>query len=470
MSIPINPAIFRAYDIRGLVDIDLTDDVYFMLGQATGTHFRQSGTQMMVVGRDARLSSPHFQTALMEGLRSTGINVTDIGQVPTPVMYFAVEHLHADGGAVVSASHNPPQYNGLKLRLSHSRYGSEPVSGSVIQEIGRIARSGQFVQGSGALSQTDVSDAYVRSVASHIRLPAHFRPRVVLDGGNGVAGPLGVRTLEAVGIDVTPLYIEPDGTFPNHHPDPLKPENVRDLIAAVRKTNADMGIALDGDGDRLGVVDSNGVMVMADRYLIVLARYLLSQRKGAVIFDVKCSTVLEDAILALGGEPIMWKTGYSNISAKMRETDAVLGGELSGHTFATFPKHYYDDGTFAGAHLLYALNQLHSDAVIPAPSLVAALASYSTLPALPEERLFFSEETKFRVIDYVRQYFADRYPVIDIDGVRVNFGDGWGLVRPSNTEAAITTRFEAQTEVRLQAIRATMLEAVEEFRARTGGK
>jgi phosphomannomutase len=189
-----------------------------------------------------------------------------------------------------------------------------------------------------------------------------------------------------------------------------------------------------------------------------------------VIFDVKCSVVLEEAIRELGGIPVMWKTGYSNISAKMRELDAVLGGELSGHTFATFPKHYYDDGTFAGAHLLYALHQLYADAVIPAPSLVAALEPYPMLPALPEERLFFSEETKFQVIDYVRQYFADRYPVIDIDGVRVNFGDGWGLVRPSNTEAAITTRFEAQTEVRLQAIRATMLEAVEEFRARTGGK
>jgi phosphomannomutase len=470
MSTPINPAIFRAYDIRGLVDIDLTDDVYFRLGQATGTYFRQSGAQTMVVGRDARLSSPRFQAALMEGLRSTGIDVTDIGEVPTPVMYFAVEHLRVDGGAVVSASHNPPQHNGLKLRRTHSVYGSEPISGSVIQAIGQIVQAGQFAQGSGALSQTDVSDAYVRSVSSLIRLPAHFRPRVVLDGGNGVAGPIGMRTLEAVGIDVTPLYIEPDGTFPNHHPDPLKPENVHDLIAAVRDNNADMGIALDGDGDRLGVVDSNGVMVMADRYLIVLAHYLLSQRKGAVIFDVKCSVVLEEAIRELGGIPVMWKTGYSNISAKMRELDAVLGGELSGHTFATFPKHYYDDGTFAGAHLLYALHQLYADAVIPAPSLVAALAPYPTLPALPEERISFPEETKFQVIEHVRQCFAGYYPVIDLDGVRVNFGDGWGLVRPSNTEAAITTRFEARTEARLQAIRATMLEAVEEFRARTGGK
>lgn len=464
MSSTINTTIFRAYDIRGLVDIDLTDAVYATLGRATGAYFRSRGGRTLVVARDARLSSPRFQAALIEGLCSAGVDVVDIGEAPTPVMYFAVEHLQADGGAIVSASHNPPEYNGLKLRRAHPVYGGEPLPSAAIQEIGRIAQSGQFVQGQGSLRQADVADAYVRSVASLLRLPEGHRPRVALDGGNGVAGPIGVRTLEAVGAEVIPLYIEPDGTFPNHHPDPLKAANLRDLIALVRAEGADLGIALDGDGDRLGVVDNTGEIVLADRYLIVLARYLLSQRQGPVIFDVKCSTVLADAIRTLGGTPVMWKTGYSNISAKMRETDAVLGGELSGHTFSTYPGHYYDDGTFAGAHLLYALSRL-GDADTAPISLAAALTPYPRLPSIDEGRIPFAETTKFQVIDYVRERFAGRYPIIDVDGVRVDFGDGWGLVRTSNTEPAITTRFEAQTAARVAEIQALMLAVVEEFRS-----
>ncbi len=468
MSTIVNPAIFRAYDIRGLVDIDLSEETYGLLGQATGTYFRQRGGQTLVVGRDARLSSPRFQAALIAGIRSTGIDVIDIGEVPTPVMYFALEHLGADGGAIVSASHNPPEYNGLKLRRAHPTYGGEPLPSDDIQVIRQLVQAGEFATSEGALRQADVSDAYVRSVAGLLRLPAWYRPRVVLDGGNGVAGPIGLRTLEAIGAEVLPLYIEPDGRFPNHHPDPLKAENLRDLIAMVKAEGADIGIALDGDGDRLGVVDGNGTIVWADRYLIVLARYLLALRTGPVIFDVKCSTVLADAIRSFGGTPVMWNTGYSKISAKMRETNAVLGGELSGHTFSTYPGHYYDDGTFAGAHLLYALSQFHGATATHAPSLAEALAPYPTFPSLNEGRIPFSETTKFQVIDYVRERFAGRYPIIDVDGVRVDFGDGWGLVRTSNTEPAITTRFEARSEARLYAIRDMMLAAVEEFRSVAG--
>jgi phosphomannomutase len=283
----------------------------------------------------------------------------------------------------------------------------------------------------------------------------------VLDGGNGVAGPLALRILEAVGADVLPLYIEPDGTFPNHHPDPLKAANLQDMIAMVRQQGADMGIALDGDGDRLGVVDGDGTIVWADRYLIVLARYLLLQRQAPVVFDVKCSTVLIDAIRSSGGTPVMWKTGYPNLSAKMRETNAVLGGELSGHTITTHPGHYYDDGAFAGAHLLYALAQ----PVFGGASLAQALAPYPELPSLNEGRIPFPDDAKFRVVHYVHERFAGSYPVIDVDGVRVDFGDGWGVIRASNTEPAITTRFEAHTQERVAAIRDTMLEAVEDFRA-----
>jgi phosphomannomutase len=456
MALALNPTVFRAYDIRGVVDADLDESIYTRLGQAVGTIFGGQGRRTIAVGRDARLSSPRFAIALIAGLRASGMDVVDIGQVPTPLMYFAVEHLGLDAGAIVSASHNPPEYNGLKLRRAHPAFGSEPLTSADIQEVGRVALSGNFAQGNGGLSQVDVSDAYVDSACKLLPF-AGRHPRVVVDGGNGVAGPIALRTYQALGLDVVPLFIEPDGTFPNHHPDPLKAENLQHLITAVREHQADIGIGLDGDGDRLGVVDGDGQIVFADRYLIALATYLLAQRKGPVVFDVKCSAVLPQAISALGGTPVMWKTGYSSISAKMRELDAVLGGELSGHTFATYPNHYFDDGTFAGAHLLYALVQLGT-------TLREALAPYPDLPSIDEGRIHFAEDQKFRVIAYLRDRFAGKYPLIDVDGVRVDFGDGWGLVRASNTEPAITTRFEAETMERTQAIRTMMMSVVEEFR------
>ncbi len=458
MALALHPTIFRAYDIRGVVDVDLDESVYMRLGQAVGTIFVGQGRRSIAVGRDARLSSPRFQAALIAGLRSTGLDVVDIGQVPTPVMYFAVEQLGLDAGAIVSASHNPPAYNGLKLRRAHPTFGSEPLDSADVQAVGRVAFAGSFASGSGELTYADVSAAYIASVCRLLPF-AGRRPKVFLAGGNGVGGRIGLRTYQALGLDVVPLFIDPDGTFPNHHPDPLKPENLQQLIAAVCAHGADIGIALDGDGDRLGVVDGTGQIIFADRYLIALATYLLGQRQGHVVFDVKCSAVLPQAITALGGTPVIWKTGYSRISAKMRELNAVLGGELSGHTFATYPGHYFDDGTFAGAHLLYALSQLGT-------TLRDALAPYPDLPSLDEGRISFAEDQKFRVIDAVRERFADTYPVLDIDGVRVDFGDGWGLVRASNTEAAITTRFEAGTLERAHEIRTLMLSAVEEFRSR----
>jgi phosphomannomutase len=472
MTETVNSAIFRAYDIRGLVDQDLTDNTLTILGKATGTWLRSWQAQTCVVGRDARCSSPRFQHAFIEGLRSTGIDVLDIGEVPTPVMYFAVEHLQVDSGAVISASHNPPEYNGVKLRRSHPTYGSEPVSGQPIQEIYAIANGGKFAQGNGSLKSHDVRDAYIQSVTSTLQLPtalttAGNRPRVVLDGGNGVAGPVGIRVLEQLGVEVIPLYIEPDGTFPNHHPDPLKTENLRDLQHMVQTHGADLGLALDGDGDRLGVVDHAGHVVWPDRYLIVLAKHLLAKKAAAVVFDVKCSSVLADAVRMLGGTPVMSKTGYASISAKMRETQAVLGGELSGHTFSTYPRHYYDDGTFAAAHLIHALSHAGVAATTNSNrmlSLQEALTPYPMLPSLKDDRIHFSDSTKFQVVDYVREHFTGRYPILAIDGVRVDFGDGWGVVRASNTEPVITTGFEAATEERVQAIRTMMLEVIETFR------
>ncbi|MCS6839661.1 MAG: phosphomannomutase/phosphoglucomutase [Roseiflexus sp.] len=450
----VHPSIFRAYDIRGVVDRDLSEEVYRTLGRASGTFFRRHERRRIVVARDARLTSPAYAAALIDGLRRSGCDVIDIGMAPTPLMYFAVSFLHADGGAVVTASHNPPHFNGLKLRLSDPVYGGTPLSSDQIQEVGQIAISGAFVAGDGAYEKYDAAEDYVHDVTRHISLKR--KPKVVLDGGNGVAGPLGVRTLEAIGCEVVPLFIEPDGTFPNHHPDPLKEENVQDLIRVVRETGADMGIGLDGDGDRLGVVDGNGEIVLADRYLIVLARQALARGPAPIVFDVKCSVALIDAIRAFGGTPVMWKTGYSNLSAKMREVNAPLAGELSGHVFGAVEHHCHDDGIFAGCMLLDALEK-------SGQTLAEALAPFPPLPSLPEGRLPFDDEMKFRAIEFVRDYFAARYPVIDVDGVRVDFGDGWGILRASNTEPAITTRFEARTPERLYEIRDLMIGKLHEF-------
>jgi len=460
MAVALNPTIFRAYDIRGVVDVDLDEGIYRTLGQAVGSFFLRQGRRSVVVGRDARLTSPAYQAALIAGLLATGCDVVDIGQVPTPAMYFAVEHLGADAGCIVSASHNPPEFNGLKLRRSHPTFGSEPTSGEDVQAVGRIALSGAFERGAGSLNQADVSAAYVENVLGLFPSFRGAQPlRVVLDGGNGVGGPIALRAYQALGLDVIPLFIEPDGRFPNHHPDPLKPENMVDLGRAVREHGAALGIGLDGDGDRLGVVDERGEMVFADRYLIALAQERLAQRKGPVIFDVKCSAVLPEAVWALGGEPIMWKTGYTNLSAKMRETNAVLGGELSGHTILPLPGHYYDDGAFAGVALLHALRTLGQ-------TLRETLAPYPTPPSIDEGRIPFAEAHKFQAIDYIREQFAATHPVIDVDGVRVDFGDGWGLIRASNTEPAITTRFEASTVERASAIRDAMMGVLEAFKAR----
>lgn len=455
MADTINSTIFRAYDIRGIVERDLSEPVYQILGRAAGTYFRKRAGRRIVVARDARLTSAAYAAALIGGLRAAGCDVIDIGMAPTPLMYFAVASLKADGGAVVTASHNPPDFNGLKLRQSDPIYGGEPLDSEQLQELARIANSGDFASGAGSYTQLDVSDAYVQDVASHLTLD---RPiKIVLDGGNGVAGPLGVRTFEAIGCEVGPLFIEPDGRFPNHHPDPLKEENLAGLIAAVRASGAELGIGLDGDGDRLGVVDGAGNVVFADRYMIVLAEHVLKKGPAPIIFDVKCGLLLPDAIRAAGGTPIMWKTGYTNGSAKMRELHAPLAGELSGHVFADMPLHTFDDGTFAGCHLLKALEQRQQ-------TLAQALAPYPPPPALPEERIHFDEIWKFQVIDYLRDQFAQSYVVIDVDGVRVDFGDGWGLVRASNTEPAITTRFEARTPERVAEIRRLMLDKVGEFK------
>ncbi|HEX2514090.1 MAG TPA: phosphomannomutase/phosphoglucomutase [Chloroflexota bacterium] len=462
----VDPSMFREYDIRGFVEQNFTAPVLLRLGRAFGTFLSARsgrsgrGPGAVAVGRDVRLSSAAYAGALIEGLRATGADVTDIGMVPTPLVYFAVNTLPADAGAAVTASHNPPEYNGLKLRERDPALPNGlPLQPEEIQELRRLAQGGASASGAvaqrggqGALRGSDVQPAYVDYVRQRITLPR--RLKVVVDAGNGAAGPVAVRTLEAIGCEVVPLYCDPDGTFPNHMPDPLKPENLRDLIARVKETEADLGLALDGDGDRLGVVDDQGQILEADRYLILLARGALREHPGgSVVFDVKCSMALIEAIERMGGRPVMSRTGYPNIMARRREVNAVLAGELSGHIFFNDPVIDFDDGTFAGASLLQAL-ALEGR---PLSEIVAGLPRYHSTP---EERFYCPDDQKVGVVERLRDAFAadpQTQSIIDLDGARVTFEGGWGLVRASNTEPALTTRFEAVTPERTEEIRQAFL-------------
>ncbi len=451
----VDPSMFREYDIRGFVDQNFTEPVLNKIGKAYGTYLNRLrggniGPGTLAVGRDVRLSSARYTRALIDGLRSTGASIVDVGQVPTPLVYFAVNQLHSDGGAAVTASHNPPQYNGLKLRKRDPKLPNGlPLLPEEIQEVRRLAQEGPYHGAApGTLREQDVVPDYVSYVRGRITLGRKLK--VVVDAGNGVAGPVAVETLTAIGCDVVPLYCDPDGTFPNHMPDPIKPENLQDLIVKVRQTGADLGIALDGDGDRLGIVDDQGEILEADRYLILLARSALREHPGgSVVFDVKCSMALIEEIERMGGKPVMSRTGYPNIMSRRREVQAVLAGELSGHMFFNDPVVDFDDGTFAGANLIQALSQEEG----PLSKIVAGLPKYHSTP---EERFHCPDDQKFTVIDQLREAFrADPSvkEIIDLDGARVVLEGGWGLVRASNTEPALTTRFEAVTPERTEEIR-----------------
>lgn len=446
---------FREYDIRGLVDQNFTEEVLARTGKAFGTFLAQkrggsSGAGSLAVGRDVRLSSARYANSFIAGLRSTGADVVDVGQVPTPLVYFAVNHLNSDGGGAVTASHNPPQYNGLKLRKREPESPNGlPLQPNEIQSVLRFAQEGDFrAAARGSYREHNVEAAYVQYVASRITLAR--KTKVVLDAGNGVAGPVAVKTLKALDCEVIELYCEPDGNFPNHMPDPLDPKNLQDLIKRVKETGADVGVALDGDGDRLGVVDDRGEILWADQYLILLARDALRERPGAsVVFDVKCSMALSEEIERMGGRPVMSRTGYPNIMERRREVDAALAGELSGHVFFNDPVIDFDDGTFAAANLLQAISR-------ESGKLSDWVATVPKYHSTPEERFYCPDDQKFDVIKLLTAEFrgqSDVRRVIDLDGARVVLEDGWGLVRASNTEPALTTRFEAKSEARAQEIR-----------------
>ncbi len=439
------PEIFKAYDIRGIVGKTLTEEGVRLIGRALGSEARARGQTTIAVGRDGRHSGPALAAALSEGIRAAGVNVIDVGIVATPMVYFAAHHLGCGSAVAVTGSHNPPDYNGLKMVL-----GGTTLSGDDIQALRMRIEAGDFtesVDGAGAFSTADVREAYLSRIVGDVKLA---RPmKVVLDCGNGVAGATAGELYRRLGCEVTELFCEVDGNFPNHHPDPSKPENLQDLIKAVKAQGAELGLAFDGDGDRLGVVTRGGDIIYPDRQLMLYAADVLSRNPGAeIIFDVKCTRKLAPWIREHGGRPVMWKTGHSLIKAKMKLSGAPLAGEMSGHTFFGERWFGFDDGQYAGARLLEILSR---DAD-PSAVLNALPDALST----PELNIKLAEGEPHRLIAQMQQSvkFSGALEVITMDGLRVEYADGFGLARASNTTPVIVLRFEADSETALGRIQA----------------
>lgn len=433
--------IFREYDVRGLVNSELPDEIVLAFGKAFGTYASRRGCKTIVVGRDVRLSADRFNAFLTEGLLSTGCDVVDVGVLPTPLLYFSLFQLPVDAGVMITASHNPSEYNGFKLCI-----GRKTIYGQEIQKIRTTLEAEDFVTGKGTASMVDdIIPRYGKFVQSNVRLASSVR--CVIDAGNGTASLVAPELLRSIGCEVTELYCTPDGNFPNHHPDPTIEANLSDLISTVRERKAQVGLAFDGDSDRLGVVDENGNILWGDQLLLIFARDTLKRRSGGtVIFEVKCSKTLEPEIRKAGGEPVMWKAGHSLIKGKMKETGAVLAGEMSGHLFFADEYFGYDDAIYAAARLVRILSETN----IPLSQFLKDVPKTFTTP---EIRVDCPDESKFTVTEAVKEHYRGKYPIIDVDGVRVSFGDGWGLVRASNTQPALVLRFEADTPGRLKEIR-----------------
>ncbi len=459
--------IFREYDIRGVADEHLSSDLFRSLGRAFSTLFPTDRKIKVAVGRDCRLSSPRLFEALVDGLTAAGLDVVDVGVGPTPQLYFAVHHLEVDGGLMITGSHNPGPENGVKmLRRTGSIYGEE------IQALRRRCEANDVPDAKqrGSVSRVDVVRAYVENVKKGVKL-ARTDFAVVVDAGNGSGGPLAMKTYEALGLKPIPLYCDMDGTFPNHHPDPTQPENVEELIAQVKKSGARVGLAFDGDADRLGAIDADGSIVWGDRLLTLFARDILREpgnRGGAILGEVKCSQTLYDDIAKHGGRPILWKTGHSLIKAKMKEEKALLAGEMSGHLFFADRYFGFDDAVYAGARLLEILAR-------EGKTIGELLADLPKTFVTPEIRVDCDDAVKFKLVERVKKHFqalvgrSDGHgvrDVVDVDGARVIFDHGWGLVRASNTQPVLVVRFEADTESRRDEYQARVQKVIDE--ARTG--
>jgi phosphomannomutase/phosphoglucomutase len=449
----INPQIFREYDIRGVVGEDLNEGIIERIGKAYGSYMRRMGKKRVSLGRDCRLSSPAFAGAISDGITSTGINVIDIGMVTTPMVYFSLFNLDIDGGVMITASHNPSEYNGVKLCV-----GKEALFGEEIQKIRKIAESGDFAKGSGSVETASIMDKYLNFLRENVEIKPGIR--VAIDCGNAMTGIVAPKILKEFGCEVTELYVTPDGRFPNHHPDPIVEENLRDLIDTVRRQRLNLGIGFDGDGDRIGVVDENGNMIWGDMLLVIFARDVIGRVPGTkVVGEVKSSTRLYREIERLGGKPIMWKAGHSLMKNKMKLEGAVLAGEMSGHVFFGDKFFGYDDAVYAALRLLEIISKTGKRVSQLLDGIPPAFAT-------PEIRVECPDEIKFDLVEKVKEEFKKEYKVIDIDGVRIEFPDGWGLIRPSNTQPALVLRFEARTKERLEEIRSLIEGTLERVKAR----
>lgn len=459
MTPSFNPAIFREYDVRGIADVDYDADFARLLGRAYATYVADKGVKRVSVGRDARLTSDKYADALKDGLRAGGLDVVDLGMTPTPLVYYSLHHCDVDGGIQVTGSHNPSDHNGFKICV-----GKVSIYGDAIQELRRIVESGEFREAPRGKEEhyaiiPPYQDELIRQFGT---LPR--RLKVVVDSGNGAAGPVAPRIIAALGCEMLDLFSEPDGRFPNHHPDPTVEENMAILIDTVKKEGADLGIAFDGDADRVGLVDRDGRILWGDEMLVLFARDILATHPGAVIVsEVKCSQRLYDDIAKHGGKGIMWKAGHSLLKAKMRETKAALGGEMSGHIFFADRYYGYDDAIYAACRIL----EVVAKAGKPIAELLADLPP---AVATPEIRVDCPDALKFRIAECAKEKFrAAGYEIIDIDGVRVKFADGWGLIRASNTQPILVMRFEATNAARLAEYREIVEKIVDEVKREVGG-
>ena len=453
--VDISPEIFRAYDIRGVVSKNFSASVVREIGRAIGSEAYERGQQGIVVARDGRTSSPELGDALIEGLRASGRDVIDIGVAPTPVLYFATHHLETNSGVMLTGSHNGPEYNGLKIVLD-----GETLSGDAITTIRDRITNNELSEGQGSLQAADISADYLRRITDDIPVALGGAFKIIVDCGNGVAGQLAPQLYRAMGHDVVELFCDIDGTFPNHQPDPSQPENLQSLIDIVKEEHADLGFAFDGDGDRLGIVDGDGNIIWPDRQMMLFAKDVLTRNQGAtIIFDVKCSRYLKAIIESSGGKPLMWKTGHSLIKSKMKEVDAPLAGEMSGHIFFKERWFGFDDALYAGAR---ALEILTNSKGTPAETFAVLPDGIST----PELRIPLAEKHHEKVMKIMKDKMAfEGGEVTDIDGLRVDFSDGWGLVRPSNTSPCLVTRFEAETKEALERIQTEFRELLQSVSA-----
>jgi phosphomannomutase / phosphoglucomutase len=439
-SVSVDASIFRAYDIRGVVGKTLNEATAELLGRALGSEVVERGMNEMVVGRDGRLSGPSLSAALIRGLQASGCNVIDLGLVPTPVLYFATHQLKTGCGVIVTGSHNPPDYNGFKMMI-----GGTTLAEQSIKDLYARIQGQRFAEGRGQLQTMDVSEDYIDIISGDIQLESPLR--VVVDAGNGVPGAIAPKLLQAIGCEVESLYCEVDGNFPNHHPDPSDPKNLKDLIVAVKQMNADIGVAFDGDGDRLGVVTRAGKIIYPDRLLILFARDVLTRVPGAsIIYDVKCTSALAHAIRAAGGVPVMYKTGHSLIKGKMKELDAALAGEMSGHFFFKERWFGFDDGLYAACRLLEIL----SSSGVDADDLFDELPDAVSTPELKVEMREGEHYAFMQRFQASAQFAGAR--LTTIDGIRADFDEGWGLVRCSNTTPCLVLRFEAQNDAALKSV------------------